>query len=91
MKPIEQKLALVTHQKEDIELSQDPNLARTSKGFEVTRFHDLTVYIARLSYWNPQFNLLFRGENNLHCYTKGGRISLLPTILRAQKIVKRQL
>ncbi|VVB88455.1 FRG domain protein [uncultured archaeon] len=54
---------------------------RMDKGFEVETFRDLVRCVAELGYLNPQFNILFRGQDIDYRNKKYGSI-IYPSIFR---------
>jgi len=54
---------------------------RSDEGRRVGDFQDLAVKVANLSFFNPSFELLFRGQPKDHT-NKAGQLSLLPRLLR---------
>src|SRR5882724_8591203 len=55
---------------------------RSDAGFPVKNFPDLMVKVAHLSFYNPSFALLYRGQTQDHKNT-AGKSTLLPSIFRA--------
>jgi len=60
---------------------------RTDRGFDVATFKDLVGHVAQLAFYNPNFVLLYRGQNrNWHNRSEGGTQTVLkPTIFRARR------
>ncbi len=56
---------------------------RLGAGFRVKDYADLATKVAALSFFNPSFELLFRGQNHDHKNLKT-KTSLLPSIFRAR-------
>lgn len=57
---------------------------RADRGFEVRDFPHLVTKVAHLSFSNPSYELLFRGQTQDH-KTSSGRSSLIPAIFRTDK------
>lgn len=56
---------------------------RESVGYEVKQFRKLVRFVAELASYNPQYNLLYRGQQNDY-KDKNGRSKVYPTIYRPE-------
>lgn len=61
--------------------NSDVESVRSDTGFHIKSFPDLITKVAHLSFANPGFELLFRGQGNDYKIS-AGRTTLLPSILR---------
>jgi hypothetical protein len=61
-----------------------PTIVRRAKGHHVTSFMDLATKIAELQFRNPDFVLMFRGQNGDHRNSKGNT-TIKPSLFRSPR------
>jgi len=69
----------------DTEKKSTNKEVRSTPGQIVYSFQELTQKIAKISYYNPEYNLFFRGQNNDYTKGKNKESVIIPTFYRKHK------